>query len=98
MNLIKQEKKLETNEDQASKDLLKLYKEIAALQSHLSLIAGRLLQIRKIKSKVKEKHSKATYRNLQEVEQQDNLLSILDTHKGTMLKDLQVNHIPNNVN
>ncbi|UPL03097.1 hypothetical protein LCI18_014031 [Fusarium solani-melongenae] len=31
MTLIKQEKKLENNEDEASKDLLKLYKEIAAL-------------------------------------------------------------------
>ena len=38
---------------------------MAALQSHLSLAAGRLLQIRKIRNKVKEKRSEATRRSLQ---------------------------------
>ena len=94
---MKQEKKLETDEDQASEDLLKLHEEMAALQSRLSLAAGRLSRIRKIKSKVKEKRSEATRRGLQEVEQQDNLLSMLDAHEGAVLEDLQVDHVPNDV-
>ena len=69
INLMKQEKKLEIDEDWVSKDLLKLYEEMATLQSCLLLAAGRLLRIRKIKSKVKEKRSEATYCGLQDVEQ-----------------------------
>ncbi|KAG7403324.1 hypothetical protein Forpe1208_v016370 [Fusarium oxysporum f. sp. rapae] len=41
MNLMKQEKKLENDEDEASEDLLKLHEEMAALQSRLALAAGR---------------------------------------------------------
>ncbi|KAJ0122811.1 Uncharacterized protein HZ326_31605 [Fusarium oxysporum f. sp. albedinis] len=66
---MQQEKKLENNKDKASKDLLRLHKEMAALQSRLAAAAGRLLHIYKIKSRVREKHSKATHRGLQEVEQ-----------------------------
>jgi cell division protein FtsL len=97
MTLMKQEKKLENNEDEASEDLLKLHEEMAALQSHLAAAAGRLLRIQKIKNRVREKHSEATHRGLQEIEQQDNLLSILDAHEGALLEDLQVDHVPNNV-
>ncbi|KAJ3543066.1 hypothetical protein NM208_g3770 [Fusarium decemcellulare] len=77
MNLMKQEKKLEDDEDEASENLLKLHEEMAALQSRLSLAAGRLSRIRKIRTQVKQKRSEATRRGLQEVDQQDNLLSIL---------------------
>ncbi|KAH6957338.1 hypothetical protein DER45DRAFT_615281 [Fusarium avenaceum] len=71
---------------------------MAALQSRLSAAAGRLSRIRKIRTKVKERHSEATRRGLQEVEQQDSLLSMLDTHEDTMVRDLQTDHVPNNVN
>jgi prefoldin subunit 5 len=60
MSLMKQEKKLENNEDKVSEDLLKLYEEMAALQSRLSLAASRLLRIRKICTQVKQKRSEAT--------------------------------------
>jgi hypothetical protein len=98
ITLIKQEKKLENNKDKASEDLLKLYKEMAALQSRLAAAAGCLSQIQKIKNRVRKKHSEATYRGLQEVKQQDNLLSILDAHKGALLEDLQADHVSNDVN
>ena len=97
MTLMKQEKKLENNEDAASEDLLKLHKEMAALQSRLSLAAGRLSRIRKIRNKVKEKRSEATRRGLQEVDQADNILSGLDAHEDAVIRDLQVDHIPNEV-
>ncbi|KAF6513904.1 hypothetical protein HZS61_007229 [Fusarium oxysporum f. sp. conglutinans] len=70
MNLMKQEKKLENDEDEASEDLLKLHEEMAALQSRLALAAGRLSRIRKIRNRVKEKRSEATRRGLQEVDHQ----------------------------
>ncbi|PNP61354.1 hypothetical protein FNYG_13913 [Fusarium nygamai] len=97
MTLMKQEKKLENDEDEASEDLLKLHEEMAALQSRLAAAAGRLSRIRKIKSRVREKRSEATRRGLQEVEQQDNLLSMLDAHEGALLEDLQADHVPNDV-
>ena len=86
------------DEGEASDDLLKLHKEIATLQSRLAAAAGRLSRIRKIQARVKEKRSEATHRGLQEVEQQDGILSILDAHEGAIIRDLQVNHIPNNIN
>ncbi|SCO87610.1 uncharacterized protein FRV6_11737 [Fusarium oxysporum] len=79
MTLIKQEKKLENDEDEAT------------------LAAGRLSRIRKIRNRVKEKRSEATRRGLQEVDQQDAILSGLDAHKDTLLRDLQVDHVPNDV-
>lgn len=97
MNLMKQEKKLENDEDEASEDLLKLHEEMAALQSRLALAAGRLSRIRKIRSRVKEKRSEATRRGLQEVDQQDVILSGLDAHEDALLRDLQVDHVPNDV-
>ncbi|KAG7406544.1 hypothetical protein Forpe1208_v014470 [Fusarium oxysporum f. sp. rapae] len=97
MNLMKQEKKLENDEDEASEDLLKLYEEMAALQSRLALAAGRLSRIRKIRNRIKEKHSEATRRGLQEVDQQDAILSGLDVHEDALLRDLQVDHVPNNI-
>ncbi|KAJ0128879.1 Secreted in xylem 9 [Fusarium oxysporum f. sp. albedinis] len=97
MTLMKQEKKLENDEDEASKDLLRLHEEMAALQSRLAAAAGRLSRIRKIKSRVREKRSEATRRGLQEVEQQDNLLSMLDAHENALVEDLQVDHVPNDV-
>ena len=97
MTLMKQEKKLENDEDEASEDLLRLHEEMAALQSRLAAAAGRLSRIRKIKSRVKEKRSEATRRGLQEVEQQDNLLSMLDAHETALVEDLQVDHVPNDV-
>ncbi|KAJ0129405.1 Uncharacterized protein HZ326_27503 [Fusarium oxysporum f. sp. albedinis] len=69
ITLMKQEKKLENDEDEASEDLLRLHEEMAALQSCLAAAAGRLLRICKIKSRVREKRSEATRRGLQEVEQ-----------------------------
>jgi hypothetical protein len=60
---------LENNKDKVSEDLLKLYKEMVALQSHLAAAAGCLLRIRKIKNRVREKRSEATYWGLQEVKQ-----------------------------
>ncbi|KAF6525264.1 hypothetical protein HZS61_011059 [Fusarium oxysporum f. sp. conglutinans] len=97
MNLMKQEKKLENDEDEASEDLLKLHEEMAALQSRLALAAGRLSRIRKIRNRVKEKRSEATRRGLQEVDQQDAILSGLDAHEDALLRDLQVDHVPNDV-
>ncbi|KAM0412756.1 hypothetical protein ACHAPD_007802 [Fusarium lateritium] len=97
MNLMKQEKKLENNEDAASEDLLKLHEEIAALQSRLSLAAGRLSRIRKIRSKVKKKRSKATRYGLQEVDQADDILSGLDAYEDAVIQDLQVNCVLNEV-
>ncbi|UZP43478.1 hypothetical protein NXS19_011290 [Fusarium pseudograminearum] len=97
MNLMKQEKKLETDEDQASEDLLKLHEEIAALQSRLSLAASRLSRIRKIRTQVKQRRSEATHRRLQEVNQTDTILSGLDAHEDAVLRDLQVDHVPNEV-
>ncbi|PNP61353.1 hypothetical protein FNYG_13916 [Fusarium nygamai] len=61
---MKQEKKLEVDEDEASDDLLKLYEEMAALQTRLAAAAGRLSRIRKIQARVKEKRSEATRRSL----------------------------------
>ncbi|SCN91155.1 uncharacterized protein FFE2_07218 [Fusarium fujikuroi] len=97
MSLMKQKKKLENDKDQASEDLLKLHEEMAALQTRLAEAAGRLSRIRKIRNRVKEKRSEATRRGLQEVEQQDNLLSMLDAHESALVEDLQVDHIPNDV-
>lgn len=97
MSLMKQEKKLENDEDQASEDLLKLHEEMAALQTRLAEAAGRLSRIRKIRNRVKEKRSEATRRGLQEVEQQDTLLTMLDAHESALVEDLQVDHIPNDV-
>lgn len=97
MNLMKQEKKLENDEDEASEDLLKLHEEMAALQSRLALAAGRLSRIRKIRNRVKEKRSEATRRGLQEVDRQDEILSGLDAHEDALLRDLQVDHVPNDV-
>ncbi|KAG8352305.1 hypothetical protein FVEN_g12978 [Fusarium venenatum] len=94
---MKQEKKLENNEDAASEDLLKLHEEIAALQSRLSLAAGRLSRIRKIRSKVKKKRSKATRYGLQEVDQADDILSGLDAYEDAVIQDLQVNCVLNEV-
>ncbi|SCO90089.1 uncharacterized protein FRV6_14217 [Fusarium oxysporum] len=94
---MKQEKKLENDKDEASEDLLKLHEEIAALQSRLALAASRLSRIRKIRNRVKEKHSEATRRGLQEVDQQDAILSGLDAHEDALLRDLQVDHVPNDV-
>ncbi|UZP42999.1 hypothetical protein NXS19_010815 [Fusarium pseudograminearum] len=90
-------KKLETDKDQASEDLLKLHEEMAALQSRLSLAAGRLSRIRKIRTQVKQRHSEATRRGLQEVDQTDTILSGLDAHEDAVLRDLQVDHVPNEV-
>jgi hypothetical protein len=97
MNLMKQEKKLETDEDQASEDLLKLHEEMAALQTRLSLAAGCLSRIRKIRTQVKQRRSEATRRGLQEVDQADTILSGLDAHEDAVLRDLQVDHVPNKV-
>lgn len=94
---MKQEKKLENDEEAASEDLLKLHEELADLQSRLSLAAGRLSRIRKIRAKVKQKRSEATRRGLQEVDQQDNLLSMLDAHEDALVRDLQMDHVPNDV-
>ncbi|KAM5511698.1 MFS monocarboxylate [Fusarium oxysporum f. sp. phaseoli] len=92
MALMKQEKKLENYEDEASEDLLSLHEEVVALQSRLAADAGRLSRIRKIKSRVKEKCSQVTRRGLQEVGQQDNLLSMLDALESALVEDLQVDH------
>ena len=67
------------------------------MQSYLSLAAGYLLRICKIRNKVKEKCSKVTHRSLQEVDQVDNILSSLDAYKDTLIWDLQVDYIPNEV-
>lgn len=64
----------------------------------LTEAAGRLSCIYKIQNRVKEKRSKATYWGLQEVEQQDTLLTILDAYKSALVEDLQVDYILNNVN
>ncbi|SCO91359.1 uncharacterized protein FRV6_15487 [Fusarium oxysporum] len=97
MNLMKQEKKLENDKDKASKDLLKLYEEMAVLQSCLALAAGYLSRICKIRNCVKEKRSEAIRRGLQEVDQQDAILSGLDAHKDALLRDLQVDHVSNDI-
>jgi predicted nuclease with TOPRIM domain len=97
MTLMKQEKKLENDEDEASDELLKLHEEMAALQSRLSLAAGRLSRIRKIRSKVKEKRSEATRRGLEEVDRQDELLNMLDAHESALVQDLRVDHVPDDV-
>ncbi|EXK75825.1 hypothetical protein FOQG_19411 [Fusarium oxysporum f. sp. raphani 54005] len=94
---MKQEKKLEVDEDEASDDLLKLHEEMAALQSRLAAAAGRLSRIRKIRARVKEKRSEATRRGLQEVEKEDGILSMLDAHEDAVVRDLQVDHVPNDV-
>lgn len=94
---MKQERKLEMDEGEASDDLLKLHEEMAALQSRLAAAAGRLSRIRKIRARVKEKRSEATRRGLQEVEQQDGILSMLDAHEDAVVRDLQVDHVPNDV-
>ncbi|KAH7269077.1 uncharacterized protein BKA55DRAFT_547737 [Fusarium redolens] len=86
--LMKQEKKLEVDEDEASDDLLKLYEEMAALQSRLAAAAGRLSYIRKIRARVKEKRSEAMHRGLQEVKKEDGILSILDAYKDAVVRDL----------
>lgn len=94
---MKQEKKLEVDEDEASDDLLKLHEEMAALQSRLAAAAGRLSRIRKIRARVKEKRSEATRRGLQEVEKEDGILSMLDAHEDAMVRELQMDHVPNDV-
>ncbi|RKK13663.1 hypothetical protein BFJ66_g11753 [Fusarium oxysporum f. sp. cepae] len=70
---------------------------MAALQSHLAAAASHLSHICKIRAKVKEKHSEATHRGLQEVEKEDGILSMLDAHEDAMVRDLQVDYIPNDV-
>lgn len=61
---MKQEKKLEADESEASDDLLKLHEEMAELQSRLAAAAGRLSRIRKVRNSVKARRLEATRRGL----------------------------------
>ncbi|SCO87503.1 uncharacterized protein FRV6_11630 [Fusarium oxysporum] len=80
-----------------SADSARCKKKLENNEDEATLAASRLSRIRKIHNHIKEKHSKATRRGLQEVDQQDAILSGLDAHKDILLRDLQVDHVPNDI-
>jgi hypothetical protein len=97
--LIKEQKKLESEEEEASDDLLALHEKMAALQSELALAAGRLARIRKIRSKVKSKSSELFRRGMAELDKEDgiDLEPALDAHEEWVAKDLQFMGVSNDV-
>ncbi|EXK26157.1 hypothetical protein FOMG_17256 [Fusarium oxysporum f. sp. melonis 26406] len=87
--LISQEKKLDKDKEEAGKDLLKLYKELAALQARMAVAAGRLSRIRKTKNKVKERCASEFRRGIQGLEGEDKLAEELSRCESKAAKELQ---------
>lgn len=79
--LLESQKKLEAEEDKAEKDL-------EELQSQLNAAVSRLLRIRKIKRKTKERRDELFRRGMQELDEEDGILSALDSHEQWVANDL----------
>ncbi|CRK30235.1 hypothetical protein BN1723_019077 [Verticillium longisporum] len=79
--LAKTERKLEDDEEAAEEALAKL-------QEDLAHAVNRLRRIRQIKKKVKERSDEAFRRGIQELDEEDGLLPVLESHERWVESDL----------
>ncbi|QLI68034.1 uncharacterized protein G6M90_00g034220 [Metarhizium brunneum] len=79
--LLEQQKKLESEEEEAGNKLLELHTQLADLQSQLFTAVNRLARIRKIRNRVKDKSSELFRRGMAELDAEDGILPALDAHE-----------------
>jgi hypothetical protein len=95
--LLSQQRKLDAEESEASKDLVEIHRQMTDLQTQLSTALGRLDRIRKIRDRVKGKTIVEVQRSMLELDKEDGLLPALDSHEQFVVEDLQSMGVPNEV-
>lgn len=92
--MLEQQKKLESEEEEAGDKLLELHTQLADLQSQLSTAVNRLARIRKIRNRVKDKSSELFRRGMAELDAEDGILPALDAHERWVVNDLGAMGVP----
>lgn len=89
--LIDQREKLEQDEEKAEEALERL-------QSQLQEAVSRLSRIRKIRKKVKERSDELFQRGMEELDKEDGITPVLDSHERWIENDLNFMGVPSDVN
>lgn len=89
--LLKQEEKLDADEEKAEEELIRL-------QSQLSEAVGRLARIRRIRRQVKAKSQEAFQRGMAQADEEDGVVNALNAHEHWVVDDIQALGAPNDAN
>lgn len=95
--MLDQQKKLDADEEVANQNLEDIHKQMVELQAQLSTAVARLSRIRRIRNKVKERSSELFRRGMEELDKEDDVVPVLNSHESHIVDDLQFMGVPNDV-
>jgi hypothetical protein len=88
---------LETQEEEVGDEVLDLQAKMSVLQSQLATAVSRLSRLRKIKKRVKEKSSVLLRRGMEELDKEDQLVPVVESHERWVVNDLEFLGVPEGV-